>query len=376
MGFFLFPAPRTQALGTGVLTFLASIYLLTSPAFFLISLSPLPPLRNVLTPPSFYSSTTNAAGQTLTSTVQVTNTLSAGSTITSTPNTRTSTGTNHTAAIAGGVVGGVAAVLLAGLVIWLLHRRARERRREAEFDGNFDPGRTTAGGHAGSGPGVGEKGGPTLPHINNGVLAAEEEDDGVGGRLAGSSIGGGVVTPFMAGVGAGAVGAYGAHHAGQQGQGHGYYADPQPGQGGYVYPGGYDGASEVPTSPTTTTSYYPTGSSAHLAPGGYPPSSGPGSSTGGSSSGAGAGYYPNPMSAKEREARGQGGLGVANPGPGMHMPMPHSQGQGGMPALPNPHSGSPGEGVLVHTDGGRVPEEGAGGQGMSEIPPTYDSIRT
>ncbi|KAJ7235826.1 hypothetical protein C8J57DRAFT_1248201 [Mycena rebaudengoi] len=35
---------------------------------------------------------------------------------------------------------------------------------------------------------------------------AEDEDDRVGGRLAGTSMGGGVVTPFMAGVGA--AGAY------------------------------------------------------------------------------------------------------------------------------------------------------------------------
>ncbi|KAJ7232023.1 hypothetical protein B0H12DRAFT_1145887 [Mycena haematopus] len=85
------------------------------------------------------------------------------------------------------------------------------------------------------------------------------------------------------------------------------------------------------------------------------------------------------MSSKEREARG-GAFAVANPGPQMgqmHMPMPASSGSGGFGALPNPHSppegGSPGSvggasGVLVHTDGGRVPEQ------PQEIPPTYDSI--
>ncbi|KAJ7255302.1 hypothetical protein C8J57DRAFT_1236343 [Mycena rebaudengoi] len=44
---------------------------------------------------------------------------------------------------------------------------------------------------------------------------AEDEDDGVGGRLAGTSMGGGVVTPFMAGVGA--AGAYPhQRHCGEQ----------------------------------------------------------------------------------------------------------------------------------------------------------------
>ncbi|KAJ6567038.1 hypothetical protein B0H19DRAFT_717082 [Mycena capillaripes] len=189
-------------------------------------------------------------------------------------------------------------------------------------------------------------------------MTPEEEDDGVGGRLAGSSIGGGVVTPFPAAAG------------------HQYYADPHTAGQQHAYyggaAGGYDGASMSERSPTA--SYYP-GSSSHA--GGGPMSA----TSAGSSS-----HYTNPMSAKEREARG-GGLAVANPGPyghPMHMPMPAPGVMSpGVGPLPNPHSpgsqqsggSAHGSGVLVHTDGGRVPDQSAG-EGMREIPPTYDSIRS
>ncbi|KAJ7753410.1 hypothetical protein DFH07DRAFT_824348 [Mycena maculata] len=303
---------------------------------------------SVSTGQSTYVSTSNGVVVTVTS--DVTATFSAGSIITSAPHTDTTT-TSHTGAIAGGVVGGVAALILAGLLIWFLRRRALERRREAEFDGNFDPGRTTGGA------------GPTLPQVStgagmggmNGAMDAEEEDDGVGGRLAGSSIGGGVVTPFMAGVGAGAgAGAY-------QQQQHAYY----PQQGYYAGGGGgggYETTSEGgPLSPSMS-SYYGPGSASH------PVSAGPGPMSAASTS---SGGYPNPLSAKEREARG-GGFAVANPGSGMSTPMPA---QGGSQRLPNPHSpGESGSGVVVHQDGGRVPQEE--GEGMREIPPTYDSIRS
>jgi hypothetical protein len=51
----------------------------------------------------------------------------------------------------------------------------------------------------------------------NGALDAGTpmEDDGVGGRLAASTVGGGILTPFMAGVGAGS----GQQHY-DQGHGH------------------------------------------------------------------------------------------------------------------------------------------------------------
>jgi len=189
----------------------------------------------------------------------------------------------------------------------------------------------------------------------NGALDAGTpmEDDGVGGRLAASTVGGGILTPFMAG-------------SGQQyyDQGHGH---PQMQQ--YNRYSGYDGVtssgtSDAALSPTTTGSqyYYPGPASAASHP--MTASSVTGSSTG----------YPNPMSAKEREARG-GGLAVANPGPAasgrpnsISMPGPSNA----MPSLPNPHSPSGSSGVVLHTDGGRVPEPDD--TPPREIPPTYDSI--
>jgi hypothetical protein len=278
-------------------------------------------------------------GVVVTNTVRVTSTVPAGTTITPTTHVTTAA-TNHTGAIAGGVVGGVALLLLLAVLVWALLRRARERRKRAEFDGNFDPGRTTAGA------------GPTLPQLDGGE-DGYAEDDGVGGRLAASAVGGGVLTPFMGGAG---------HPQHQQ--------QYTPANAYYGAGGGHE-SEQAPLSPSTmSTSLYPASSSAHAGP-----HAGTASVSGGSSSG---GYYPNPMSAKEREARGSGAFAVANPGPGgpqmgqMHMPMPASQ--GGFGALPNPHSpesqGSigTGSGVLVHTDGGRVPEP------QQEIPPTYDSI--
>jgi len=193
-------------------------------------------------------------------------------------------------------------------------------------------------------PGMGANG-------SNGVL---DEDDGVGGRLAGSTIGGGVVTPFMAGVGTGAGGAPQSYY--DQGHGHGA---PQMQQ---YY--GHDGTttsgmSDSAQSPTTATSsnYYYQGPGGAAGAAAYPQSASSAGSSGG---------YPNRMSAKERDARG-GNFTVANP---THVPMPGTS--SGMPHLPNPHS--PGSEVVVHTDGGRVPDQ-AEGDGMKEIPPTYESIR-
>ncbi|KAJ7689833.1 hypothetical protein B0H17DRAFT_1180101 [Mycena rosella] len=219
---------------------------------------------------------------------------------------------------------------LRGLGASFLLRRAREQRLKDEFDGNFDPERTTAG--------AGGRG---------------EGDDGVGGRLAGSSIGGGVLTPFMAGVGAG-------HHQGQQqGQQQQHY-DPRAAQYGGYETGSGAGLMGSTASGPTSSSHYPASMSASSpvsqhypgAAGGYAASSAGGSSSGGGS--------PNPMGAKQREALG---LGVANPSPhpnqaggsgAMHMPMPAPAPIG---ALPNPHSPPD---VVVHQDGGACRTRGKG----------------
>ncbi|KAJ7435945.1 hypothetical protein FB451DRAFT_1379178 [Mycena latifolia] len=282
-------------------------------------------------PPSFSSHSSTSNGVCITSTVAVTSTIPAGATITtsSAPSSPLNSHTGAGGVVGGAITGGVALLLLAGLGVWFLRKRARENRLKDEFDGNFDPRRTMA---------------PTLPRLADG----EEGDDGVSGRLAGSSVGGGVLTPFMAGAGVGA-----AHQHQQHGQppyGEQQYCDPQ-GSQDYVGGGGYETGSEGGLgSPPVGHENYP----------------GPAMSVGGSSSGGG---YPNPVGAKQREAMGMG-LGVANPGPNPHpeMSMAGVGGSGGgTPPLPNPHS--PGEGpsgVVVHQDGGRVDE-------MREIPPTYDS---
>ncbi|KAJ7435941.1 hypothetical protein FB451DRAFT_1417763 [Mycena latifolia] len=299
-------------------------------------------VRACLYPPSFSSHSSTSNGVCITSTVAVTSTIPAGATITtsSAPSSPLNSHTGAGGVVGGAITGGVALLLLAGLGVWFLRKRARENRLKDEFDGNFDPRRTMA---------------PTLPRLADG----EEGDDGVSGRLAGSSVGGGVLTPFMAGAGVGA-----AHQHQQHGQppyGEQQYCDPQ-GSQYYVGGGGYETGSEGGVwSPTTATSHYPASSaSSYPARLGSPPVGhanypGPAMSVGGSSSGGG---YPNPVGAKQREAMGMG-LGMSMAGVGGSG--------GGTPPLPNPHS--PGEGpsgVVVHQDGGRVDE-------MREIPPTYDS---
>jgi len=171
-------------------------------------------------------------------------------------------------------------------------------------------------------------GGATLPNV--GPQDAEEEDDGMGGRLVGSSLGAGVVTPFT----------YSPPQQQQQ-----YYSDPHPPASPPMSQYSTSGAS-------TATSSVPYA----LQPGGahYPyqgpynnmmmpvPAPAPSVSSGSS--------YPtsNPRSAKEREAGIAGhAMGVANPDEG-------------------------GSGVVVHRDAGRVVEERD--EGAREIPPTYDSV--
>ncbi|CAK5263172.1 unnamed protein product [Mycena citricolor] len=281
-------------------------------------------------------------GVAVTQTIQVTSTIPAGATITpsSTASNSAPASNSHAGAIAGGVVGGVAALLIAGFLLWFFNKRSKERRLQEEFDGNFDPGRTT---------------GPTLPRMSIAGTPGLEEgatgplgetDDGVGGRLAGSDIGAGVVTPFPASA---------AYH--QQP----YAQQPQMAQYGN-YPASSVSGYDDMHSPTANNGFYYPGASS-TAPSVVPPPS---------SNGSSGGYYSNPMSAKEREVR-ESRFSVANP-TGMHMPMPAPSTD--MPNLPNPHSpaGSAGSGgVVVHTDGGRVlpPDQD---QPMREIPPTYDSI--
>ena len=69
------------------------------------------------------------------------------------------------------------------LIVFFLLRR---RNNSDDFDGNFGPARLQ---HHGSGGG-------TLLQVNLNDDQLLNEDDGMGGRLAGSTVGGGIVTPF------------------------------------------------------------------------------------------------------------------------------------------------------------------------------------
>lgn len=214
-----------------------------------------------------------------------------------------SNSSSNTGAIAGGVVGGVVGLALLGVLVWFLLRRAKERRLEKEFDGNFDPDRFAR-------PSVG---GGTLPQMG----PAEEEDDGVGGRLGASAVGGGVVSPYA------------------------LYQPTSPPQ---------HSAGSPP--PMSQRSHDGTTSSSGYTP--YDPYMGPQIPFGAAATHGGASFqdpaHPGVvLGTKEREAlRQRGHYNVANPD--------------------EPHD------VLVHQDGGRVDEEPSSSSGRDEIPPTYDSL--
>jgi hypothetical protein len=69
------------------------------------------------------------------------------------------------------------------LILFFLRRR---RNNSDDFNGNFDPARLRHHGRAGG----------TFPQVNLDDYQLLQEDDGMGGRLAGSTVGGGIVTPF------------------------------------------------------------------------------------------------------------------------------------------------------------------------------------
>jgi hypothetical protein len=224
--------------------------------------------------------------------------------------------------------------------------------------------------------------GGTLPRMD----IDEDEDDGMGGRLPHSAVGGGILTPFAYTP---TVSAYGTSSRSQ--------SPPVP------------SGSPPPMSQHSQDGYTPTLSSAggyytavpqqaQAVGGYYPPAP--------SSSGSSGNQY-NPRNAKEREAAGgrrSGNFAVANPShendsramSGGYDEQYQAYLRGGPqgarrgsqseymdpssypPLSPTASSSGAGQrtggGVLVHQDGGRVepgtvPEEEA-----DEIPPTYDSL--
>ncbi|KAJ6575332.1 hypothetical protein B0H19DRAFT_637362 [Mycena capillaripes] len=316
-------------------------------------------------------------GQTFTTIVEITSTIAAGSTVAA--NASTAPPASHTAAIVGGVIGGLAFLAIIGAAFLWFRRRSRYK---SEFDGNFDPARVTGTRPISSGPEMiqNHTTGGTLPRMD----IEDDEDDGMGGRLPHSTVGGGIITPFAYTPTASAYGSTRSR------------SPPAP------------SGSPPPMSQYSQDGYTPTLSSAggyytavaqQAQPvGGYYPPAPP------SSSGSSGNQY-NPRIAKEREAgaRRSGNFAVANPS---HEPDSRGMSGGydeqyqaylrGGPqgaqrgsqseyTDPSSHPLSPtgsssgaaqraGGGVLVHQDGGRVEPDTVPEEEADEIPPTYDSL--
>ncbi|KAK7064047.1 hypothetical protein R3P38DRAFT_2822083 [Favolaschia claudopus] len=312
-------------------------------------------------------------GQTFTSVVDITATLDAGSTVAA-HNSSGSQTSSHTAAIVGGVIGGLAFLcIIAGLLFWL----RRRNRHRTEFDGNFDPARVSNSRPVSLIPEMMQNhtGGGTLPRID----LDDEEDDGMGGRLPHSTIGGGIVTPFAYTP---TASAYGSTRS----------RSPPISSGSPPPMSQHSHEGYAPTMSSASGYYAAVPRQAQAVGGYYPPA--PPSSSGSS------GIQYTARSAKEREAGGSGHLAVANPSAEPNNDSPplsgghyNDQYQSYLRSGPQARRGSQGDyyvpsstpslppgaaspsatqrssGVLVHQDGGRV-EPGT----ADEIPPTYDSI--
>lgn len=277
---------------------------------------------------------------------------------------------------------------------------------KSEFDGNFDPAHVNA--RPVSSGGIPVAGG-TLPRIT----LDDEEDDGMGGRLPHSSVGGGIITPFT-------------YTSPAQHQNYDEFGRSQnyPIAGSPPPMSQYSADGHPPTIATTSSGSYYGAIPQQIAPSsGYLPTSGSTptrTNSGSSGNNSLHNSLNNPRSAKEREAldnrnslNGRG-LSVANPS---YEPEPEGTLAGGYdgqarqaylqmgpqgrrPSQPDsptygfstqnsppPHpaplrasgSASPDSrarsGVIVHQDGGRLqPDTAEGEERQAEIPPTYDSI--
>ncbi|KAL0060448.1 hypothetical protein AAF712_012770 [Marasmius tenuissimus] len=228
------------------------------------------------------------------------------------------------------------------------------------------------------------EGQPTLPNINvGGPEMGQFEDDGMGGRLAGTTVGGGVVSPYPLFQGSAQPSPHHSQTAFNQ------YGNVPPSS--QSHSAGY--GTDTTQSPTSTTAFAAAGAGAG-AMGGM-------GSASTSSGGTGHGVMSPARMAKEREAFGGGGfMGGGMPVPQHQQYQPHhtgsvySQSEYSQPGggggssqqhggrfnivnpeynrsdsdggpLPNPHS-QRGGGVRVAQDAGAVGDE--------EIPPTYDSL--
>jgi hypothetical protein len=264
--------------------------------------------------------------------------------------------------------------VIGGVLFWL-RRRSQYKN---EFDGNFDPARVTSTRPISSDPEMIQHhtGGGTLPRMD-----IDDDDDGMGGRLPHSTVGGGIVTPFAYTP---TASAYGSTRS----------RSPPVSSGSPPPMSQYSQDGYAPTM-SSAGGYYATVPQQTQAVGGYYPPAPPSSS---SSSGQ---YIPR--NAKEREAGRSGNFAVANPStdpsdsrpmsggyndpyqaylrsgpqqvrrgsqseyndPSFHPPLPGASSSGANPRA---------SGVLVHQDGGRVEHGTVPEEEADEIPPTYDSL--
>nr|GAT48454.1 predicted protein [Mycena chlorophos] len=314
----------------------------------------------ILTTPSTslsrFTSVATSNGQVYTTVVQITATLPAGATIVASTHDAHSP-SHSTGAIVGGVLGGLAVLGLAvGGLLWY---RRRAQKQDAI---DFDPARVGRPTSVGPEMLQAHSVGGTLP-----ILDLDDEDDGMGGRLAPSAVGGGIITPFAY---APTVSAFDTSSSSRS------QSPPMP-TGSPPPMSQYSQEGYAPTM-SSVGGYYAANPQQPHAPGGYYPTAP--SSTSGSSAYA-------PRSAKEREATSSRAFAVANPsanepgtsedqiqaylrsGPRHASQNPYSMGPGLL--SPTAASTSGASGVIVHQDGGRVEPEI---EEADEIPPTYDSI--
>ncbi|KAF7347653.1 RecA family ATPase [Mycena venus] len=260
---------------------------------------------------------------------------------------------------------GCYSLALLGIVGGALFWFRRRSRYKNEFDGNFDPARVTSTRPISSDPEMiqNHTGGGTLPRMD----LEDDEDDGMGGRLPHSTVGGGIITPF-------------AYTPTAFGLWFDKISKPSC-------------AQWFASAHVAVDTIMPYLSKLRLSVDIIPPA--PPSSSGSS------GNQYNPRSAKEREAGRSGTFAVANPSaePSDSRPMSggyNDQYQSYLRSGPQARrgsqseyndrasypplsptvasSGAGGHGVVVHQDGGRLEPETVAEEQADEIPPTYDSL--
>lgn len=309
-------------------------------------------------------------------------------------------GSSHTGAIVGGVVGGI--VVLALLLIggmWLYRRRKQD-----DFDGNFDPDRVVARdslrrGGRGEAPDLLAPGADAEAHpYTYGMQQAGSGGASFYGPGSGQAGPGGFhpgpgVGAAAAGAGLGAGLAAGAAYGGRDDQrsygvsSGSHYDDPTSEGGSSSGAGDGRGGAGRPSFSSGSGSagpYAAWGGAAGAAYGAGQRHPSPGPSLPGTATTSSGGP---PVSAKEREAFSRrydnGPAGSQQQFAQMPEPQPYGGGGYGIYGVPGPLAvrnatdGDEAGSVVVHQDGGRIPQpEPDEVEAPNEIPPTYESIKS